>query len=201
MPNVVPEPAEALTVTVSAFVPAVAGVNVIVPVEQELPEAIVELAVHVPNPTVKSVESELLNGVAVKVTGPPDAVSVIEPVQVLEEPAFTAGHVMVPVAASAPLTPVPVRLTVVPVPTLVFTVTVSDFAPALEGTKLTQLVVQVAFSASARFAVQVPAETAKSEASEFENGLEDRVTGPPVAVSVMPAVSWPARPTPTLPNA
>jgi hypothetical protein len=93
-----------------------------------------------------------------------------------------------------------VRLTVVPVPALVFTVTVSDFAPALPGTKLSQLVVQVAFCASTRFAVQVPAATAKSAASDWVNGLEDRVTGPPVAVKVRPVVSCPARPTPTVPK-
>jgi hypothetical protein len=62
----------------------------------------VEFAVQEPKPTVKSVESELLNGVAVNTTGPPEAVRVIAPVQVLEEPALVAAQVTVPEEASVP---------------------------------------------------------------------------------------------------
>jgi hypothetical protein len=105
--KLVPVPEAALTVTVSDLALAVAGLKEIVPGLQELPEAIVDPAVQVPKATVKSVPSELLNGVAVKVTGPPEAVKVIVPVQVLEDPALTAGQLIVPVAARAPLTPVP----------------------------------------------------------------------------------------------
>ncbi len=105
--NVVPVPDAALTVTVSVFAPAVAGLKLIVPVVQEAPEAIVELAVQVPVPTVKSVVSELVNGEADRTTGPPEAVKVIVPVQVELDPALTAGQVTEPVAASAPFTPVP----------------------------------------------------------------------------------------------
>jgi hypothetical protein len=89
-------------VTTSDLAPAVAGLKVIVPGLQELPEAMVELAVQVPGLTVKSVESLLLKGVAVNITGPPEAVRVIVPVQVTLEPAFTAVQMMVPVDASEP---------------------------------------------------------------------------------------------------
>jgi hypothetical protein len=105
--KLVPVPDVALTVTVADFAPAVTGLNVIVPGLQELPEAIVELAVQVPSATVKSVESLLVKGDAVSTTGPPEAVRVIVPVQVEDEPALTGAHVMVPVDASEPKTPVP----------------------------------------------------------------------------------------------
>jgi hypothetical protein len=98
----VPLPEEALTVTVSDLTPAVVGLKVMVPVLQELPEAIVEFAVQVPEPTVKSVESEFENGVAAKVTSPFDAVSVIEPVHVLLEPELTAVQEMEPALLSVP---------------------------------------------------------------------------------------------------
>jgi hypothetical protein len=100
--KLVPVPEVALTVTVSDLAPEAAGLNVIAPGLQELPEVIVELAVQVPKPTVKSVESLLLNGVAVSTTGPPEAVSVMEPVQVEVPPAFTAGQLIVPVEAKVP---------------------------------------------------------------------------------------------------
>jgi hypothetical protein len=100
--NVVPVPDAALTVTVSVLTPAVVGLKLIAPVVQELPAAIVELAVHVPKPTVKSVESELVKGLAERITGPPEAVRVIEPVQVDVEPALVAGHVTVPLEARVP---------------------------------------------------------------------------------------------------
>jgi hypothetical protein len=105
--KLVPVPEVAFTVTVPDFAPEAAGLNVIVPGLQELPEAIVELAVQVPSPTVKSVESLLLNGVAVNTTGPPEAVRVIVPVQVTDEPELTAAQLIVPVEAKVPKTPVP----------------------------------------------------------------------------------------------
>lgn len=107
--KLVPVPAAALTVTVSDFAPAVVGLKVIVPVLQELPEAMVEPAVQVPKPTVKSVESEFVNGDAVKVTGPPEALKVIEPVQVLLEPELTGAQLTLPLAMREPLMPVPLN--------------------------------------------------------------------------------------------
>jgi hypothetical protein len=105
--KLVPVPALALTVTVPDLAPEVAGLKLIVPGLQELPEAIVELAVQVPKATVKSVESLLVKGDAVSTTGPPEAVRVIVPVQVEVPPALTAGQLIVPVEARVPNTPVP----------------------------------------------------------------------------------------------
>jgi hypothetical protein len=100
--NVVPVPEVALTVTVSDLAPAVVGLKLIAPVVQEAPLAMVEPAVQVPGPTVKSVTSELLNGVAVRITGPPEALNVIEPVQLTLEPELIVGQAIVPLAAKAP---------------------------------------------------------------------------------------------------
>jgi hypothetical protein len=105
--KLVPVPEVALIVTVPDLVPEVTGVKLIVPGLQELPEVMVELAVQVPKATVKSVPSELVNGVAVNTTGPPEAVKVIVPVQVEEEPALTVGQLIVPVDTKVPKTPVP----------------------------------------------------------------------------------------------
>jgi hypothetical protein len=92
MPKVALVPEAAFAVTVSDFAPEEVGLKVMVPVVQELPEAIVEFAVQVPKPTVKSVESEFDKGVALKITAPPLAVNVILPVQVLLEPELTVGQ-------------------------------------------------------------------------------------------------------------
>ena len=100
--NVVPVPLAVLTVTVSLFAPEEAGLKVIVPVVQEEPEAIVDDAVQVPSPTVKSVESLFVNGVEDRSTRPPEAVSVIEPVQVDDEPELTVGQLTEPEAARLP---------------------------------------------------------------------------------------------------
>jgi hypothetical protein len=105
--KLVPVPEVAFTVTVPDLAPEAAGLKVIVPGLQELPDAIVELAVQVPKATVKSVESLLVNGEAVSTTGPPEAVRVIVPVQVTLDPALTAAQLIVPVDAKAPKTPVP----------------------------------------------------------------------------------------------
>jgi hypothetical protein len=197
--NVVPVPALALTVTVPDFAPEAAGLNVIVPGLQELPDAIVELAVQVPRPTVKSVESLLVNGDAVSTTGPPEAVRVIVLVQVTLEPAFTAAQLTLPVAASEPLRPVPDRLKEVPVPALVATVTVSVLAPVVVGLKVMVPVVQEVPLASTLLAVQVPKGAAKSVLSVPLNGVADKVTGPPEAVSVMePVLQVSERPAPML---
>jgi hypothetical protein len=82
---------------------------------------------------------------------------------------------------------VPESEKVVPVPVAAFTVTVSDFAPALVGLKVMVPVVQVAPLASAKFAVQVPKPTVKSVLSEFVKGEALKVTGP-VAVKVIAPV-------------
>jgi len=100
--KVVPVPEAAFTVTVLDLAPAVVGLKEIVPVVQEAPLAIVELAVQVPRPTVKSVPSEFVKGVAVRITGPFEAVKVMEPVHVELDPELTAGQVTVPVAAKEP---------------------------------------------------------------------------------------------------
>jgi hypothetical protein len=100
--KLVPVPDVALRVTTPDLAPAVAGLKVIGPGLQELPEAMVEFAVQVPSATVKSVLSELLNGEALRTTGPPDAVKVIVPVQVELDPALIVGQLTVPVAAKAP---------------------------------------------------------------------------------------------------
>ena len=91
---------------------------------------------QVPSPTVKSVALEPLNGVAVKTTGPPEAVKVIAPVQVDVDPALTAGQEIAPVAASAPLAPVPFKVYVVPVPLEGLTVMVALCAPVDVGVNL-----------------------------------------------------------------
>jgi hypothetical protein len=71
---VVPVPLVVLTVTVLDLAPTVLGLNTIVPVVHEAPLL---------KGTVKSVASLKLNGVADKVTGPPEAVKVVvENVQV-----------------------------------------------------------------------------------------------------------------------
>jgi hypothetical protein len=106
-----PVPEVAFTVTAPDLAPAVTGLNMIVPGLQELPEAIVELAVQVPNATVKSVESEFVKGDAVKVTGPPEAVKVVVLVQVTLAPALTAAQLTLPVAVSVPAVTVPVPVT------------------------------------------------------------------------------------------
>jgi hypothetical protein len=197
--KLVPVPEVAFTVTVPDLAPAVAGLNVIVPGLQELPEAIVELAVQVPKPTVKSVESLLLNGVAVNTTGPPEAVNVIVLVQVTLEPEFTAAQLTLPVAASDPLSPVPDIPKEVPVPTLVATVTVSVLAPVVVGLKVMVPVVQDAPLTSALLAVQVPRGAAKFVLSVPLNGVADKVTGPPEAVKVIvPVLQVSERPAPKL---
>jgi hypothetical protein len=122
--KVVPVPSAVATVTVLDFAPIVVGLNVIVPVVQVPPEAIVELAVQVPKPTVKSVESELEKGVADRMTGPLEAVRVTLPVQETLVPSFVEGQVTVPLAAKVPKVGVPVTVAVGE-PLLVVTVTVS----------------------------------------------------------------------------
>jgi hypothetical protein len=197
--KLVPVPALALTVTVPDFAPEVAGLKVIVPGLQELPEAMVELAVQVPKATVKSVESLLVKGDALKTTGPPEAVRVIVLVQVTLEPALTAAQLTLPVAASEPLSPVPDNVNEVPVPALAATVTVSDLAPVVVGLKVIVPVVQEAPLASTLLAVQVPKGAAKSVLSVPLNGVADKVTGPPEAVKVIvPVLQVSERPAPKL---
>lgn len=81
-----------------------------VPGLQELPEAIVDPAVQVPSATVKSVESELVNGLDVSTTGPPEAVRVRVPVQVLLEPTLVLAQLIVPLEVKDPETPVPLAV-------------------------------------------------------------------------------------------
>lgn len=84
MVKLVPMPEVVLRVTVVLLSPASGGVKVtsLLPlIVQELPELKAKFAVQEPGPTLKSVESELLKGEALKVTGPPDAVKVMAPVQ------------------------------------------------------------------------------------------------------------------------
>lgn len=71
-------PEVAFTVTVSESAPVVPGV-IDTETVQLAPEAIVPLAAQVPRVNAKSVESELENGVEVKVTGPPEALKVMVP--------------------------------------------------------------------------------------------------------------------------
>ena len=81
------------------------------------------------------------------------------------------------------------------------TVSVPDFAPAEAGLKLMVAVVQEAPEAIVLPAVQVPSPTVKSVESLLENGVDDRTTVPPLAVSVtVPQVTAPS-PTPSLPQA
>jgi hypothetical protein len=86
------------------------------PGEQELPEAMVEPAVQVPNATVKSVPFEFVKGVAERITGPPEAVKVIVPVQAELEPEFTVGQLVAPETVSEPYAPVPVTVLLPAVP-------------------------------------------------------------------------------------
>jgi hypothetical protein len=195
-------PEEAATVTVSVLAPEVVGLKEMVPVVQEAPLARVELAVQVPSPTVKSVESELLNGVALNTTGPPEAVKVIEPVQVLVEPAFTDGQVAEPEAAKLPAAPVPESAKLVPVPSplVVATVTVSVLAPVVVGLKVIVPVVQVAPEAIARLAVQVPSGVVKSVPSELVSGVAPNTTGPWAVNVIVPVLQVAESPAPTLPQ-
>jgi hypothetical protein len=196
--KVVPVPAEVPTVTVSDLAPEVGGLKVMVPVVQELPETMVELAVQVPKPTVKSVESEFENGEALKVTGPPEALKVMEPVQVELEPAFTVAQAMLPLAARAPSVPVPDKLKDVPPPLVGFTETVSESAPTEAGLKVT-VAVQVCPTVKVTPAQPL---TVKSVESVLEKGVAPKVTLPEFAVMVSePAPHAPLVPAPRLPQA
>ena len=102
-------PEEAATVTVSDFAPTVVGLKAMVPVVQVPLIASALLAVQVPSGAVKSVPSELLNGVAPNVTGPPTAVKVMEPApQVVETPEPIVPQANeVGLALNVPAVPVP----------------------------------------------------------------------------------------------
>jgi hypothetical protein len=76
---------------------------------------------------------------------------------------------------------VPERENVVPVPDAALTVTVSLFVPTVVGLKVTEFTVQKLPEAMVVPAVQVPKPTVKSVASEFENGVELKMTAPPEA--------------------
>jgi hypothetical protein len=182
--KLVPVPLLAATVRVSALLPRVAGLKVIVPVVHELPEAIVELAVQVPKGAVKSVLSVALKGVADKVTGPPEAVKVIVPVlQVAEEPAAKLPQAReVGDATSVPKTPVPETVAETAVAELALVMVVL-FKPAEVGVKVTCPVVHVLPALITKLAVQVPS-VPENSASEFVNGAAPNVMEPPFAVKV-----------------
>jgi len=139
--------------------------------------------VQVPLPTLKSVESVEVTGVAPRVSGPPVAVTVSEPVQGFVVPAPVLGQVTVLLIVGVPSVPVPDSENVVEPPALGLTVTVAECVPALAGLNVRVPLIQVWPTVSVTFAHD-PANTEKSVESLFERGLAPRVTGPPFAISV-----------------
>jgi hypothetical protein len=122
--KLVPVPNVVLTVTVSESAPVTVGF-IDTETVQLLPEAIVPPAVQVPKVSEKSVDSELGNGLEVKVTGPPEALKVTVP-QETEVPTVEAPQVKL-FAVNVPNSGVPVTVAV-GAPLLVVTVTVSFIA-------------------------------------------------------------------------
>jgi hypothetical protein len=98
--KVVPVPVAVLTVTVSRSAPVTVGFIDTVSVQVE-PEEIVPPALQVPKVTAKSLASELTNGLAVKVTGPPLALKVRVPQETVF-PTAEAPHERFAEGMSAP---------------------------------------------------------------------------------------------------
>jgi hypothetical protein len=199
----VPVPALAATVTVSDLAPVVAGLKVIVPVVQEAPFVSTLLAVQVPKGAVKSVLSVPLNGVADKVTGPPEAVKVIVPApQVAEVPAPTVPQVSeVGVAMSDPLIPVP-EATKDRVTEFVRMAIVEDFTPKLVGLNCV-VTVQVEPLVSTKPVVHVLALMVKSVESLEVTEVESSVKETPLPASAVKVIvpQFDVTPTPVLPQA